>query len=157
MDINDTNILITGGCGLVGSTTVEQLLQDYSPESIVIFDNLSRGTIANVEKVLNDPRVKLIQQDIRDKKAVQQAMQGMDTVIHMAALRITACASYPGEAMEIMCDGSFNVLEAAQMAGVKKVIAASSASIYGLADTFPTREDHHPYNNRTWYGATKIM
>ena len=73
MDINDTNILITGGCGLVGSTTVEQLLQDYSPESIVIFDNLSRGTIANVEKALNDPRVKLIQQDIRDKKAVQHA------------------------------------------------------------------------------------
>lgn len=157
MEINGTNILITGGCGLVGSTTAELLLRDYSPESIIIFDNLSRGTIANVEKALNDPRVKLMQQDIRDKKAVQQAMQGIDAVIHMAALRITACASYPSEAMGIMCDGSFNVLEAARSAGVKKVIVASSASIYGLADTFPTREDHHPYNNRTWYGATKIM
>jgi UDP-glucose 4-epimerase len=84
-------------------------------------------------------------------------MQGMDAVIHMATLRITACATMPREAMEIMCDGSFNVMEAAQAVGVKKVVAASSASIYGLADTFPTREDHHPYNNRTWYGASKIM
>jgi UDP-glucose 4-epimerase len=75
----------------------------------------------------------------------------------MAALRITACAADPREAMEVMCDGSFNVVEAARQADVKKVIAASSASIYGLADAFPTREDHHPYNNRTWYGASKVM
>ena len=75
----------------------------------------------------------------------------------MAALRITACAADPREALGVMCDGSFNVVEAARAAGVKKVVAASSASIYGLADTFPTREDHHPYNNQTWYGATKVM
>ena len=81
----------------------------------------------------------------------------MDAVIHMATLRITACAAEPREALEVMCDGTFNVVEAAQAAGVKKVVAASSASIYGLADDFPTREDHHPYNNRTWYGASKIM
>jgi UDP-glucose 4-epimerase len=81
----------------------------------------------------------------------------MDAVIHMATLRITACAAEPREALGVMCDGSFNVLEAAQANGVKKFVTASSASIYGLADTFPTREDHHPYNNRTWYGASKIM
>jgi UDP-glucose 4-epimerase len=84
-------------------------------------------------------------------------MQGMDAVIHMATLRITACAADPREAMGVMCDGSFNVVEAAQVANVKKLVTASSASIYGLADSFPTREDHHPYNNRTWYGASKIM
>jgi UDP-glucose 4-epimerase len=78
-------------------------------------------------------------------------------VIHLAALRITACAAETRRAMEVMCDGSFNVVEAAREAGVKKVVAASSASIYGLADAFPTREDHHPYNNRTWYGASKVM
>jgi UDP-glucose 4-epimerase len=89
--------------------------------------------------------------------AISKATQGMDAVIHMATLRITACAAEPREALGVMCDGSFNVLEAAQAAGVKKVVAASSASIYGLAETFPTREDHHPYNNRTWYGASKIM
>lgn len=157
MDINNSNILVTGGCGLVGSTTIDMLLRDYSPASIVILDNLSRGTLANVEKALKDPRVTLLREDIRDAEATREAMQGVDAVIHMATLRITACAGEPREAMGVMCDGSFNVLEAARDAGVKKVVAASSASIYGLADTFPTPEDHHPYNNRTWYGASKIM
>jgi len=78
-------------------------------------------------------------------------------VIHMATLRITACAAEPREAFGVMCEGSFNVVEAAQAASVKKLVTASSASIYGLADVFPTSEDHHPYNNRTWYGASKIM
>ncbi len=157
MDIKNSNILVTGGCGLVGSTTIDLLLRDYSPASIVILDNLSRGTLANVESALKDPRVTLIQEDIGDPEAVRNATQGMDAVIHMATLRITACAADPREAMKVMCDGSFNVVEAAQAAGVKKLVAASSASIYGLADTFPTREDHCPYNNRTWYGASKIM
>jgi UDP-glucose 4-epimerase len=78
-------------------------------------------------------------------------------VVHMAARRITACAADPREAMQVMCDGSFNVVDAAHHAGVKKLVAASSASVYGLAEQFPTREDHHPYNNRTWYGASKVM
>src|SRR5260370_38530709 len=81
-------------------------------------------------------------------------MEGMDAVIHRATLRITACAEDPREAFEVMCTGSFNVVEAARHAGVKRILAASSASVYGMADAFPTTEDHHPYNNRTWYGAT---
>jgi UDP-glucose 4-epimerase len=95
--------------------------------------------------------------DIRDAELVQRTTDGMDAVIHMAALRITACAADPREGMQVMCDGSFNVVDAAHQAGVKKVVAASSASVYGLADHFPTTEDHHPYNNRTWYGASKVM
>ena len=157
MEINNSNILVTGGCGLVGSTTIDLLLRDYSPSRIVILDDLSRGTLANVAKALEDPRVSLVRGDIRDVETVRNATQGMDAVIHMATLRITACAADPREAQEVMCDGSFNVVEAAKEAGVKKLVTASSASIYGLADSFPTREDHHPYNNRTWYGASKIM
>jgi UDP-glucose 4-epimerase len=157
MEIKNSNILVTGGCGLVGSTTIDQLLQGHSPARIVILDDLSRGTLANVDKALKDPRVTLVQGDIRDKGTVREATQGMDAVIHMAALRITACAADPNAAMGVMNDGSFNVVEAAHNAGVKKIVAASTASIYGLADIFPTREDHHPYNNRTWYGASKIM
>ena len=157
MNVNGARILVTGGCGLVGSTTIDLLLREYTPEQIVILDNLNRGTLANVEGALKDPRVTLVRGDIRDVETVHKATKGMDAVIHMATLRITACAAEPREALGVMCDGSFNVLEAAQAAGVKKVVAASSASIYGLADTFPTREDHHPYNNRTWYGASKIM
>ncbi len=157
MEIDGSRILVTGGCGLVGSTTIDLLLREYSPGRIVILDNLSRGTLANVEIALRDPRVTLVRGDIRDAAVVHKASEGMDAVIHMATLRITACAADPREALGVMCDGAFNVVEAALNAGVKKVVAASSASIYGAADKFPTCEDHHPYNNRTWYGASKTM
>ena len=157
MHIDGTRILVTGGCGLIGSTTIDLLLREHQPEKIVILDNLARGSLANVEAALKDPRVSLVRGDIRDADIVRRATEGMDAVIHMAALRITACAADPREAMQVMCDGSFNVVDAAHHAGVKKLVAASSASIYGLADQFPTREDHHPYNNRTWYGASKVM
>ena len=157
MDINGANILVTGGAGFIGSSTIDLLLREHSPERVVILDNLVRGNRANIEQVLANPRVTLMRGDIRHPDTVRQAMRGMDAVIHLAALRITACAADPREAMEVMCDGSFNVVEAACEAGVHRLVAASSASIYGLADRFPTREDHHPYNNRTWYGASKLM
>jgi UDP-glucose 4-epimerase len=157
MRIDGSNVLVTGGCGLIGSATIDLLLRDYSPARIVILDNLSRGTLANVAQALNDPRVSLVHGDIRDAALVRDAVAGIDAVLHMAALRITACAAEPRVALEVMCDGSFNVLEAARVSGVKKLVAASSASVYGMAEAFPTREDHHPYNNQTWYGATKVM
>jgi UDP-glucose 4-epimerase len=157
MQIDGARILVTGGCGLVGSTTIDLLLREHRPARIVILDNLERGALANVEGALADGRVELVRGDIRDVATMHDVTRGMDAVIHMATLRITACAAEPREALGVMCDGSFNVLEAAQAAGVQKVVAASSASIYGLAERFPTPEEHHPYNNRTWYGASKIM
>lgn len=157
MNLEGAKILVTGGCGLIGSTTIDQLLANENPEKIVIFDNLVRGSMRNVQEILKDDRVELVKGDIRDQAAIESATAGMDAVIHMAAIRITACAAEPREAMEVMCDGTYNVVEAAQKAGVKKVLAASSASILGMADTFPTTEEHHPYNNRTWYGASKMM
>ncbi|MGE0740456.1 MAG: NAD-dependent epimerase/dehydratase family protein [Hyphomonadaceae bacterium] len=156
MNVEGAKILVTGGCGLIGSTTIDQLLAE-DPAKIVIYDNLARGSLNNVAHILNDPRVELVKGDIRDVEATRRVTEGMDAVIHMATLRITACAAEPREALEVMCDGTYNVLEAAHLAGVKRFVTASSASIYGLADTFPTKEDHHPYNNRTWYGASKIM
>ena len=157
MNINGSKILVTGGAGLIGSSTIDLLLREHTPGQIVIFDNLVRGRLANVEHALADKRVSFVEGDIADSAAIERATRGMDAVIHMAALRITACAAEPRQALEVMCDGSFNVVEAARLAGVKRVVAASSASVYGLADSFPTREDHHPYNNRTWYGASKVM
>jgi UDP-glucose 4-epimerase len=157
MNIDGAQILVTGGCGLIGSTTIDELLRGHSPARIVIFDNLVRGSMRNVAQALEDPRVTLVRGDIRDVDALRRVTEGMDAVVHMAALRITACAAEPREAFEVMCAGSFNVIDAAREAGVKKVVAASSASIYGLADTFPTTEDHHPYNDDTWYGASKTM
>jgi UDP-glucose 4-epimerase len=156
MNIEGSRILITGGCGLIGSTTIDLLLKDHKPEQIVIFDNLNRGSVDNVEHALQDKRVTWIRDDIRNVEAVNKAMQGMDFAMHLAALRITACAADTRDANEVMCDGTFNVIDAAHRAGVKKVMAASSASIYGLATEFPTKETHHPYGNRTLYGAAKI-
>ncbi|MBU2604750.1 MAG: NAD-dependent epimerase/dehydratase family protein [Alphaproteobacteria bacterium] len=157
MNLDNAKILVTGGCGLIGSTTIDEILATSSPKKIVIFDNLVRGSMQNVAEILKDPRVELVKGDIRDAKAVMDVTSGMDAVIHMAAIRITACAAEPREAMEVMCDGTYNVIEAAQKCDVQKVLAASSASVYGMADTFPTTEEHHPYNNRTWYGASKVM
>ena len=157
MDIDSTRILVTGGAGLIGSATIDLLLRQHRPAQIVVLDNLARGTRDNLAAVLRHPRLRFIEGDIRDPRTVRSAIEGMDSVIHLAALRITACAADARLAMQVMCDGSFNVVEAAREAGVQKIVAASSASIYGLADSFPTREDHHPYNNRTWYGASKVM
>ncbi len=157
MDINGASILVTGGCGFIGSATIDLLLREYSPGRIVIIDNLVRGSLSNIEKALGDPRVELVRGDVRDVEVVRKLTEGMDAVIHLAALRITACSAHPREALEVMCDGTFNVVEAAQRSGVRKVVAASSASVYGLASTFPTPEEHHPYNNTTWYGACKVM
>jgi len=157
MNPSGASILVTGGAGLVGSATIDLLLESGDPARVVILDNLSRGTTTNIEAALRDPRVVLLEEDIRDRSAVESAMEGVDAVMHFAALRITSCAADPREAFEVMCAGSYNVVEAAQRTGVRRVIAASTASVYGLADRFPTTEEHHPYNNRTWYGASKVM
>src|SRR5438067_1630389 len=157
MKIDGSSILVTGGCGLIGSATIDLLLRNFSPARIVILDNLVRGSLNNVDGALKDPRVSFIRGDIRDMDCVQDATRSIDAVIHMAAMRITACAVDTRGAFEVMCAGSFNVVEAARAAGVKKLVAASSASIYGMADRFPTPESHHPYNDQTLYGASKMM
>ena len=157
MRIDGAKILVTGGAGLIGSTTIDLLLREHDPGEIVVLDNLSRGTHANLDNALKDRRVRLVEGDIRDQNLVERLAKEVDAVVHMAAIRITACAAEPREAFEVMCAGTYNVVEAAQKARVQKLVAASTASIYGLAERFPTTEDHHPYNNRTWYGASKIM
>jgi UDP-glucose 4-epimerase len=155
--IDDSTIVVTGGAGLIGSTTVDQLLRLHAPRRIVVFDDFSRGTRANLANSATDARLEIVEGDIRDRDAVARVVEGADALIHMAALRITACAAHPREAFDVMCTGSFNVVEAAHRAGIQKIVAASTASVYGLADTFPTGERHHPYGNRTWYGAAKLM
>lgn len=100
--------------------------------------------------------MELVKNDIRHFDQIRPHFDGVDIVFHQAAIRITACAEQPRECLEVLIDGSFNVVQACVEAKVKKLIAASSASIYGGADSYPTREDHHPYHNRTWYGAAKI-
>ncbi len=147
---------ITGGAGLVGSHIADQLIAAGASE-IIILDNLLRGSKDNLRSAYERGNVVLVEGDIRDRDLVAKCTRGVDTVFHQAALRITHCAADPRLAVEVLSEGTFNVLEAAVNAKVRKVVAASSASIYGLADTFPTTEDHHPYHNRTLYGALKVF
>lgn len=154
--LTDSRILITGGAGFIGSHIADQLIELEGVREVVLLDNMLRGSRRNIEKALASGRAQLVEGDIRDRALVDRLFSGVDYVFHMAALRITRCAENPREALEVMYDGPFNVVEACVKHKVKKLVAASSASIYGQADLFPTREDHHPYNNRTLYGAAKL-
>lgn len=149
-------ILITGGAGLVGSHIADLLVREDDPE-IVILDNFVRGRRENLAWAMANGRVEIVEGDIRDTRLLREVMPGVDLVFHQAAIRITQCAEEPRLALEVLADGTFNVLEAAVAAKVKKVVVASSASVYGLAEEFPTTEKHHPYNNRTLYGAAKVF
>ena len=149
-------VLVTGGAGLVGSHIADALVRAGASE-IVVFDDFSRGRRENLREATASGRLRIIEGDVRDGGDVARAMEGVGIVFHQAAIRITQCAEDPRLAKEVLVDGTFNVLEAATRAGVRKVIAASSASVYGLADTFPTDEQHDPYANRTIYGAAKLF
>lgn len=152
--LQGARVLITGGAGLIGSHIADLLLPAGVAE-IRVLDNLSRGRRAALTEAEASGRLRFIEGDIRDRALLAQACDGVDFLFHMAAIRLTQCAEQPRLALEVMADGTFNVLEAAIAARVKRVIAASSASVYGMADRFPTAEDHHPYNNDTLYGAAK--
>jgi UDP-glucose 4-epimerase len=153
-------VLVTGGAGLIGSHIVDLLVDERNAihcREIIVLDNFVRGQRDNLRSAAAHGLITIVEGDIRDQRLVAEVMQGVDVVFHQAALRITQCAAEPRLALEILADGTFNILEAAVQAGVKKVVAASSASIYGLAEEFPTPEQHHPYHNRTIYGAAKAF
>lgn len=146
--------LVTGGAGTIGSTIVDQLL-DAGAAHVVVLDNLVRGRRENLADALATGRVELVEGDLRDRDLVHDVTRGQDLVFHQAAIRITQCAEEPRLALEVLVDGTFTVLEAAAEHKVDKVVAASSASVYGLAEEFPTNERHHHHNNDTFYGAAK--
>ena len=152
--LQGANVLVTGGAGTIGSTIVDQLLA-AGVAHVDVLDNLVRGRRANLDEALAGGRVDLIEGDLRDRDLVHDITRGKDLVFHQAAIRITQCAEEPRLALEVLVDGTFTVLEAAAAHGVDKVIAASSASVYGMAEDFPTTERHHHHNNDTFYGAAK--
>ncbi|HET9168048.1 MAG TPA: NAD-dependent epimerase/dehydratase family protein [Actinospica sp.] len=151
-----SRILVTGGAGTIGSTLVDRLVRAGAGE-IRVLDNFVRGRRENLAWAAANGPLRVVEGDIRDREALGAATRGADLVFHLAAIRITQCAQEPRLANEVLVDGSFNVFEAAAEAGVRKVVASSSASVYGLADEFPTTERQHPYNNDTFYGAAKAF
>src|SRR5712691_7164669 len=132
-------VLITGGAGLVGSHLADALAEAGASE-VVVLDDFSRGRLENLRQAAASQRLRIVEGDVRDPRDVSRAMEGASLVFHQAAIRITQCAEEPRLAKDVLVDGTFNVLEAAARAGVRKVVAASSASVYGLAATFPNLE-----------------
>lgn len=153
-ELAGSRILITGGAGFIGSHIADALI-DERVDEIIILDNLIRGRYENLDEAKSRGNVTFVEGSICDRDLVRRCMQGVDFVYHEAALRITHCAAEPREAHDVMFDGAFNVFEAAISADVKKLVTASSASVYGEPSYLPIDEDH-PYNNRTLYGAGKI-
>lgn len=152
--LEGATVLVTGGAGTIGSTVVDQLL-DAGVAHVDVVDNLVRGRRQNLADALVSGRVTLVEGDIRDRDLVHDLTRGKDLVFHQAAIRITQCAEEPRLALEVLVDGTFNVVEAAAEHRIGKLVTASSASVYGLAEEFPTTERHHHHNNDTLYGAAK--
>ena len=156
MDLKGKRFLVIGGAGLIGSHTVDKLLEKDVAE-VLIYDNFCRGSLENLEDALKDPRCKIfdVGGDILQTDILNAAMKGIDGVFHFAALWLLQCHEYPRAAFDVNIRGTFNVIEACKENDVKRLVYSSSASVYGDAVEEPMTEDH-PYNNTTFYGATKI-
>ena len=156
MDLRGNRILVIGGAGFIGSHVVDEMTREDVKE-IIIYDNFCRGTMENLKEAQKEPRVRIYEVggDICQTDILDSAMKGMDYVVHLAALWLLQCYEYPRAAFEVNSRGTFNVLEACVNHKVKKMIYSSSASVYGDAVEIPMTEEH-PYNNKTFYGATKI-
>jgi len=149
-------VLVTGGAGFIGSHIVD-LLADESCGAIVAVDNFVRGVPANLGAALQRPGVSLIEGDIRDRGLMRELVGAADIVFHQAALRITHCAAEPREAFDTMVEATFELARMCIDAAIEKIVYASSASIYGMADSFPTTERHHSHKDRTLYGVAKLF
>lgn len=156
MDFKDKKLVVVGGAGLIGSHTVDQLIKTDAAE-IVVYDNFVRGSRKNLEAALQDPRVSIcdVGGDILHPDILRGALKGVDGVFHFAALWLLQCHEYPRAAFDVNVAGTFNIMEACAEAGVERLVYSSSASVYGDAISEPMDEEH-PFNNKNFYGATKI-
>ena len=156
MDLSGKRVLVVGGAGFIGSHVVEELLRT-DVAAVTVYDNFVRGKLENLETSLLDPRCALFPDggDVREVDVLDRAVRDSDAVVHLAALWLLHCKDYPRSAFDVNIQGTFNVLEACARHQVERVVYSSSASVYGDAVTVPMTEDH-PFNNRNFYGATKI-
>jgi UDP-glucose 4-epimerase len=156
MKLQGKRFLVTGGAGFIGSHVVQQLLQEDVLE-VIVYDNFARGALSNLTESIDDPRLKInpFGGDIRDVDILNKTMEGVDGVFHLAAMWLLHCKDFPRTAFDVNIQGTFNILEACVNNKVERLVYSSSASVYGDAIEVPMTETH-PFNNRNFYGATKI-
>ena len=156
MELRNTKILVIGGAGFIGSHVVAELLKT-DVAAVSIYDNFTRGKYSNIDSYLIDSRCSIYPNggDIRDTDVLNDAMRDVDGVVHLAAMWLLHCKDYPRTAFHVNIEGTFNVLEACVKNNIKRLVYSSSASVYGDAVEVPMTEDH-PFNNRNFYGASKI-
>lgn len=154
--LENSKVLVIGGAGFIGSFVVTELLKQ-PVKSVVVYDNFARGKREYLSEALTDERCSIfpIGGDIRDIDILNEAMIGIDYVFCLSAMWLLHCKDFPRTAFEVNIAGTFNVLEACVKNKVKKLIWSSSASVYGDAVEVPMTEAH-PFNNKNFYGATKI-
>lgn len=147
--------LVTGGAGFIGSHLVERLLADG--HDVLVVDNLRSGRLLNLGDAVSHPRFRFVQADIRDAETLVPLFQGIDWVFHLAGLAdIVPSIEMPAEYYSTNVTGTFNVLEGARHAGVKRLVYAASSSSYGIPDAYPTPESA-PMQARYPYALTKHM
>lgn len=156
MEIAGKRFLVIGGAGFIGSHVVSELLK-HEVKEVVIYDNFARGKNTNLQDSIKDPRCSIFKDggDVRDVDILDAAMKDIDGVFHLAAMWLLHCKDYPRTAFEVNITGTFNVLEACVKNKVQRLVYSSSASVYGDAQEIPMTETH-PFNNKNFYGATKI-
>ena len=156
MDIKGKKFLVIGGAGFIGSHVVAELLK-HDVKEVIVFDNYARGKSSNLREQLQDPRCSIFPDggDIREVDVLNKAVSQVDGVFHLAAMWLLHCKDYPRTAFDVNIQGTFNVLEACVNNNVERLVYSSSASVYGDALQVPMTEEH-PFNNRNFYGATKI-
>lgn len=156
MKLDNARVLVIGGAGFIGGFLIRELLKTDVAE-VIVFDNFARGKVSNLEDCLLDSRCKIFPYggDVREQDILDKAFEGIDYVFHLAAMWLLHCKDFPRTAFDVNIAGTFNVLEACVKHKVKKLIYSSSASVYGDAIELPMTETH-PFNNKNFYGATKI-
>jgi UDP-N-acetylglucosamine/UDP-N-acetyl-alpha-D-glucosaminouronate 4-epimerase len=149
--------LVTGGAGFIGSHIVERLLTEDTRTIVRVLDNLSTGSPANLGFATGlGARLEMVTGDIRDAATVERAAAGVDVIFHQAALRsVPLSVDDPLGTNDINVTGTLHVLEAARRQRVRRVVYASSSSVYGENPELPKREDQTP-SPLSPYGVSKL-